>query len=140
MSKAKQVAGTEDIQRRIGALVVAFRAETQIELPDGYARLDAESGDKLDTEDGDFAWWCSRHEVELTQHGLYLEHPSGTVIRAWQSAKGSQPQPWAHLSVRAPASHERVHSRVDSPGYAPGMTYKAWLAQEHKDRAGKGGD
>ena len=154
-----QVNGDE-VQRRIGAMVVAFRAETEIELPEGYssgwrpgavndatanagkgsAHLTAEAGDRRDTPDGDFAWWCMRHQALLAQHALYLEHPVATVVRAWRtaSAQGREPTPWAHLATRPPASHNRVYwpdSKALSEweafleaGGAPNMPYAAWLA------------
>ena len=106
----------DEMQRRIGAVVVAFRAETQVELPSGYAsgwrpaavneatansgknsaHLTAEAGDKRDTPSGDFAWWCMRNETVLVQHGLYMEHPVATVVRAWRVAQvqGRESTPW----------------------------------------------
>jgi hypothetical protein len=144
----------------ITALLAPVRSETGIELPEGYAsgwrpaavnestanagkasaHLTAEAGDKRDTPNGDFAWWCSRHEALLAQHGLYMEHPVATVVRAWHTAAMGrrEPTPWCHLSTRAPASHNRVYwpdgkalaewdAFQDASGKA-GMPYGAWLA------------
>lgn len=148
-----------EVQRRIAAVVTAFRAETQIELLGGYAsgwrpatvneatanagklsaHLTAEAGDKRDTPDGDFAWWCARNEGALAQHGLYMEHPVATVVRAWRAARGErEPTPWCHLTTRPPASHARVYwpdakaqgewRALLAKGGHTGMTYEAWRA------------
>lgn len=148
----------DEVQRRIGALVVAFRAETQIDLPDGYAsgwrpaavndatanagkasaHLTAEAGDKRDTANGEFAWWCMRHEALLAQHALYMEHPVATVVRAWTTASAQKrdPTPWCHLTTRAPASHTRIYwpdskalaewQAFRERGWEAGMSYTAW--------------
>jgi hypothetical protein len=44
---------------------------------------------------GEIADWCLKHLAVLTEHGLYMEHPSKTVG-------------WAHLTTRAPRSGKRV--------------------------------
>lgn len=133
--------GTYDLRRRIEAVVTAFRAETQINLPVGYASISPEAGDKFDTVNGDFAWWCVRHEAVLVQHGLYAAHPVATVIRAWQKETG-EPSVWCHLTMRAPVSHQRIYWPDDQAqtdwrgfcdaGYAPEMTYAAWRSTRNK--------
>ncbi len=143
MNTKRAVEDTRDLERRIEAVVTAFRAETQIDLPTGYLALTAETGDRRDTVDGDFAWWCTRHEAVLAQHGLYTEHPIGTVIRAWTDGG----EPWCRLTVRAPASHLRIfwaddRARADwqvfrDTGHVPGMTYAAWAAEARKDTVKK---
>ena len=117
----------DDLQRRIAAVETAFRAETGITLPEGYAsgwrppavneatanagkastHLTANGGDKRDTPDGDFAWWCLRNPHILAVHGLYAEHPVATVVRAWVRAHeaGREPTPWCHLQSVPPRSH-----------------------------------
>lgn len=158
--KPEYQANGDEVQRRIEAVVTAFRAETQIDLPEGYAsgwrpavvneatanagktsaHVTAEAGDKRDTADGAFAWWCTRHEAVLAQHGLYMEHPVATVVRAWRVAQvqGREPTPWCHLTTRAPASHTRVYwpdakalgefETFKDAGGEPGMAYAAWTA------------
>ena len=148
----------DDVQQRIAAVVTAFRAETGVELPDGYAsgwrpssvneatanagktsaHLVAAAGDKRDTVNGDFAWWCFRNQGVLTQHGLYMEHPVATVVRAWATASAQKraPTPWCHLTTRAPASHARAYwpdqrslgewEVFIALGAQAGMTFDAW--------------
>ena len=121
----------DDVQRRIAAVEVAFRAETGIELPCGYAsgwrpqivnettanagknsrHLTANAGDKRDSPDGEFAWWCTRNVGVLESHELWMEHPAATVVRAWKVARaqGRVPTPWCHLQSVPPASHNRVY-------------------------------
>ena len=148
-----------ETERRIDAVVVAFRAETEIDLPHGYAsgwrppaineatanaakgsaHLTGEAGDKRDDADGAFAWWCLRHVAILAQHGLYMEHPVATVIRAWRTANaaGREPTPWCHLTTRAPATHARCYFPTTAAikdweayrrigGDPNGMSYVAW--------------
>ncbi len=151
----------DDVQRRIAAVVSAFQSDTQIELPSGYAsgwrpasvneatanagklsaHLTAQAGDRRDTPDGDFAWWCARNIGVLEQHGLYMEHPVATVIRAWRTAQQQErePTPWCHLTTRPPASHSRVYwpdskapGEFQASGYTPGMSYAAWLSLKGK--------
>ena len=88
--------------------------------------------------DGDFTWWCTRHEALLAQHGLYMEHPVATVVRAWGRARDAdrEPTPWCHLTTRAPASHSRVYwpdkeaitewTAYREAGGSPNMSYAAW--------------
>lgn len=148
----------DDVQRRISAVETAFRSETQVTLPEGYssgwrpasvnestsnagklsAHLTAEAGDRRDTPNGDFSWWCARHPEVLEQHGLYMEHPVATVIRAYASAReeGREATPWCHLSTRAPATHLRVYwpdkaslaewDALLAAGGGEGITYTAW--------------
>lgn len=106
--KPEYQASGDDVQRRIAAVETAFRAETQVELPEGYAsgwrppsvnevtanagklsaHLEAQAGDKRDAPlTGAFAWWCMRHLEVLEQHQLYMEHPVATVLRAYAAAK-----------------------------------------------------
>lgn len=150
----------DEVQRRIDAVVTAFRSETQIELPDGYAsgwrpqavnertanagklstHLTALAGDKRDVVDGDFAWWCLRNQHVLEIHGVWMEHPVATVVRAWKAAKeqGRDPTPWCHLQAVPPASHNRVYwpdSRASGEwqafldaGGREGMHYEDWLS------------
>lgn len=152
-------ANGDDLVRRIDAVVTAFTAATQITLPYGYAsgwrpkaindatanagkhsaHLTAQAGDKRDTQDGQFAWWCMANTWALEQHGLYMEHPVATVIRAYKAAhkRGGQPTPWCHLSTRPPASHMRVFwpdssapaewQEFLSRGGQVGATYADWL-------------
>ncbi len=120
-----------DLQRRIRAVETAFRSETGVELPEGYAsgwrpaavndatanagkkstHLTANGGDKRDNADGEFSWWCLRNPHILEIHGLYQEHPIATVVRAWKTAhaQGREPTPWCHLQSVPPASHNRVY-------------------------------
>lgn len=152
-------ANGDNTQRLIGALLVHFKAETQVDLPGGYAsgwrppavnehtanaaahsaHLDGLAGDVRDTEDGDLAWWCMRNLGALEQHGLYMEHPCATVVRAWETAKANKrpPTPWCHLSPRAPGAHIRCYwpdsrsiaewDAFTRAGGANGTTYAAWL-------------
>lgn len=147
------------VQRKIAAVVQAFLGETQIALPEGYAsgwrpagvneatsnaaqhssHLIAAAGDKRDTPNGDFAWWCMRNPGVLEQHGLYMEHPVATVLRSYKTAKAASrtPTPWCHLSTVAPHSHLRCYfpdlkagpewdAFTKAGGYA-GITYDDWL-------------
>lgn len=125
-----QAAGDE-VQRRIGAIEIAFRAETGIVLPDGYAsgwrpaavneatsnagklstHLRAAAGDKRDNVDGAFAWWCFRNVWVLERHQVWIEHPVATVVRAWLTAlaQGRAPTPWLHGQGEPPKSHSRIY-------------------------------
>jgi len=150
----------DDVQQRIAAVVTAFRSETEIELPEGYSsgwrpgavneatsnagklsnHLTARAGDKRDSPDGEFAWWCFRTPGILERHGLWMEHPVATVVRAWMTAKdqGRTPTPWCHLQNVPPHSHLRVYfpdtkaveqwEAFTAAGGQPGMPYEAWLA------------
>lgn len=158
--KPEYQANGDDVQRRISAAIAAFRSETQIELPEGYAsgwrppavneatsnagkhslHLVAAAGDKRDTPSGDFAWWCMRHPEVLEQHGLYMEHPVATVVRAFRTAKTQKraPTPWCHLTTFAPHSHLRCYFPDEAApqewqaflaaGGHPTITYEGWLA------------
>lgn len=139
-------ANGDDTQRRIGAVETAFRAETQIELPPGYAsgwrpaavndatanagklsnHLVANAGDKRDNVDGAFAWWCMRNTHVLESQGVWLEHPSATVLRAWKLAIAERrdPTPWCHLQRTPPSSHARVYF----PDARSGAEWEAFLA------------
>lgn len=59
--------------------------------------LDANAGDVQDTLKGEFAWWCFKNQSILKAHGLYMEHPCGTVLLA-------KATPWTHLTRVAPGS------------------------------------
>lgn len=124
-------ANGDDIDRRIGAVVTAFKSETGIELPYGYSsgwrpdavneltanagkhstHLTANAGDKRDNADGAFCWWCYRNENALVQHALWMEHPVATLIRAWVRAikEAREPTPWCHLQSVPPGSHRRIY-------------------------------
>ena len=143
-----------DLQRRISAVEAPFRSETGITLPEGYAlgwapRSDTNeasehhvgnAGDRRDTEDGAFAWWCLRNPRVLEVHGLYMEHPCSTVLTAWARARGLDvaPAPWCHLQSVAPKDHVRVFFASSkgvedwdaflASGGVAGMGYKDWLA------------
>lgn len=129
--KPEYQANGDDVQRRIAAVMVAFRAETGIDLPPGYAsgwrpaavneatanagkastHLVAQAGDKRDDPDGAFAWWCLNHQSVLEAHGVWMEHPVATVVRSWKVAgkQGREPTPWCHLQSVPPRSHSRVY-------------------------------
>lgn len=99
-------ANGDDVQRRIEATLVAFKAETQVELPEGYAsgwrppsvneatenagklstHMIANAGDKRDSVDGEYAWWNFRTPHVMEANGLWMEHPVATVVRAWRHA------------------------------------------------------
>lgn len=57
------------------------------------------AGDVADDVEGGFAWWCMTHLAVLEQHGLWMEHPVATVVRAWRGSG----RPWCHLQVTPPA-------------------------------------
>lgn len=170
--KPEYQANGDEIQRRIAAVIVAFKSDTQVELPGGYssgwrppglneltanagklsAHLSAEAGDVRDTHDGALAWWCMRNPGVLEQHGLYMEHPVATVVRAFQRAKEQKRDatPWCHLTMRAPASHLRCYwpdgqaqaewIAFQSAGGHPGFTYDAWIAIATKAKPNKSND
>jgi len=153
-------ANGDDIQRRIGAVETAFQAETGILLPEGYAsgwrpssvneatsnaaqgskHLTANAGDRRDTVNGEFAWWCMRNMRILEVHQLYMEHPVATTIRAWKAAKDQkrEPTPWCHLQSIPPASHNRIYfpdtrsvaewNEFKVLGGLAGMDYGSWLS------------
>lgn len=148
------------VQQKIAAVVTAFRAETGIELPEGYSsgwrsptvnestanagkkstHLQAKAGDKRDTPNGDFAWWCVRNPHVLEQHGLWMEHPVATVLRAFSVANEQKREatPWCHLQVEAPGSGLRIYfpdSKAKpewdaflAAGGQPGTSYTDWKA------------
>ena len=153
-------ANGDDVQRRIAAVEVAYLAAGGTPLPEGYAsgwrpravndatanagrastHITAQAGDRRDTPDGEFAWWCMRNRWALEQHGLWMEHPAGTTLRAWRTAKvqGRVPTPWCHLQSVPPGSHNRVYfpdTRAPTEwgaflaaGGQEGMGYDAWGA------------
>lgn len=110
-----------DIQERIQKVVDIFEAETGIQL-ERYAsgwrpgevneatahsgklsnHLSARAGDVKDTPDGHFAWWCFHHQDILKEHGLWMEHPSATVLEAKLT-------PWCHLQSVPPKSGARCY-------------------------------
>lgn len=150
----------DDTQRRIGAVVIAFEADTSIKLPEGYSsgwrpdavneitsnagkksnHLTADGGDKRDNVDGAFAWWCYRNKGVLEQHGLWMEHPVATVVRAWETAKKQErdPTPWCHLQRVPPGSGARIYypdtrsvqewNALIAAGGSDNMSHAAWLA------------
>jgi hypothetical protein len=65
----------------------------------------AQAGDVICDEDGSFAWWCYANQWVLEQHGLWMEHPVATVVRAW-STGGT---PWCHLQTVPPRSGLRAY-------------------------------
>jgi hypothetical protein len=67
--------------------------------------LDANAGDVQCDEDGSFAWWCFWNLWILERHGLWMEHPVATVVRAWSTDK----TPWCHLQRVPPRSGARVY-------------------------------
>lgn len=121
----------DEVQRRVEPVLVAFVAETQIELPLGWAsgwrppaineatsnagklsnHLLANAGDKRDNPDGAFAWWCFRNPHVLETHKLWMEHPAATVIRSWKTALEQKrtPTPWCHLQTLPPNSGLRCY-------------------------------
>lgn len=129
--KPEYQANGDDLQRRSSAVETAFRSETQIELPPGWAsgwrpgsineatsnagklsnHLVANAGDRRDNVDGAYAWWCLRNPHVLEAQGVWMEHVCATVIRAWKTAKAAQrtPTPWCHLQRTPPASHARIY-------------------------------
>ena len=150
----------DGVQGAIATVVQVFFAETTIELPEGYAsgwrppavnestanagkastHLCAQAGDKRDTEDGAFAWWCLRNIYVLERHSLWMEHPVATVVRAWKTAREQEraPTPWCHLQTVPPKSASRVYwpdakafsewqEFMAAGGYA-GMTFATWQA------------
>lgn len=62
----------------------------------------ARAGDVADTPDGHFAWWCFHNQPILAEHGLWMEHPSATVLEAKRT-------PWCHLQSVAPKSGARCY-------------------------------
>lgn len=155
-------ANGDDVQRRIDAVVTAFCGETSIDLPEGYAsgwrppavnevtqnagkastHLFAQAGDKRDTVDGVFAWWCLRNKSVLETHGVWMEHPVATVVRAWKRAleQGRDPTPWCHLQSVPPGSGSRIYwpdgsafsewTAFTTAGGYEGMTFDAWVATQ----------
>lgn len=146
------------VQGVIATVEHVFVSETGIQLPYGYAsgwrppsvneatanagkrstHLTAQAGDKRDSVDGSFAWWCLRNIYVLERHSVWMEHPVATVVRAWRKAleQGRDPTPWCHLQTVPPKSANRVYFPDTSSiseweaftamgGYA-GMTYEAW--------------
>lgn len=83
--------------------------------------LDAAAGDVEDTKQGNFAWWCFHHQELLQKCGLWMEHPSGTVLMAKNS-------PWCHLQISPPKSGLRVYQPNDSAA----LRWKSFLASSEK--------
>lgn len=124
-------ANGDEVQRRVEAVLTAFVAETQIELPVGWAsgwrpaainestanagkasnHLSAKAGDKRDNPDGAFAWWCFRNPHILEAHKLWMEHPVATVVRSWKTALSQKrtATPWCHLQIVPPGSGMRCY-------------------------------
>ena len=157
----------DGVQQKIAAVVTAFRSETQVELPEGYSsgwrppvvndrtansakgtskHLTAQAGDKRDTDNGDFAWWCFRNPHILEIHGLWIEHPVSTVVRSWKLATKTDddPDPWCHLQSEPPGSGLRIYfpdhtapkewEEFLASGGQPGMAYEAWKALGKRKR------
>jgi len=123
---AELQANGDDTDRRIRALYAEYCADVGAD-PDGmrYAsgwrpgtvneatknsatlspHLTADAGDVECDRNGGFAWWCWKNTSRLEAHGLYMEHPSATVIRARLEKR----QPWCHLQRVPPKSHKRVY-------------------------------
>ncbi len=117
----------EDTDRRIRALYAEFCADGGKHRPEDmrYAsgwrpkavneatrnsatlstHLTADAGDVECDADGSFAWWCWKNTSRLEHHGLYMEHPVATVIRARVEKK----RPWCHLQRVPPKSQKRVY-------------------------------
>lgn len=161
-------ANGDDVQRRIGAVEIAFRAETGIVLPEGYSsgfrppainditanagklsnHVTCNAGDKRDDVDGAYAWWCFRNQRVLEVHGLWMEHPVATVVRAWKSALAQKrdPTPWCHQQSVPPKSHLRVYwpdaksieewDEFLKLGGSTGITHAAWVALQKPTTAG----
>ena len=163
-------ANGDSVQAKIATVVAVFRAETGIDLPEGYSsgwrspavndktqnsakgtslHLTAEAGDKRDTDNGDFAWWCMRNQHVLEIHKLWMEHPVGTTVRSWKLATKTDddPDPWCHLQVCPPKSGLRIYfpdtvapgewDEFLKAGGVPGMTYEAWKALRKPSRRSK---
>lgn len=146
------------VQSKISSVLSVFRGEMQIELPEGYSsgwrpskvnektsnagrlssHLIGAAGDKRDTENADFTWWCMRNPGVLERQQLYMEHPIATVIRAYKMALKEKrpPTPWCHLSTAAPLSHLRCYfpdeaslsewKEFEAMGGVPSITFAAW--------------
>lgn len=147
-------ANGDDVQRRIAAVEIAYLAAGGTPLPPGYAsgwrpravnettanagrastHITAQAGDRRDTPDGEFAWWCLRNRWVLEQHQLYQEHPVATVIRAWRTARTANrtPTPWCHLQSVPPGSHNRVYF----PDLRAPAEWDAFLAAGGQEGAG----
>lgn len=149
----------DDTQRRIEAVVVAFEADTGLKLPHGYSsgwrpdvvneatsnagkqskHLSANAGDKRDLPNGEYAWWCFRHPEVMEQHGLWMEHPVATVLRAYRTAREQDrtPTPWCHQQRVPPGSGLRVYfpdtasvrewEEFTKAGGTPGLDYIGWM-------------
>jgi len=163
--KPEYQAAGDEVQRRITAVQTAFMAETGIILPDGFSsgwrppavneitanagklttHFGAQAGDKRDNMDGAYTWWCFRNKHVLEVHGLWMEHPVATVIRAWKTALAQKrdPTPWCHQQAVPPKSHARIYwpdaksivewdEFMTLPRATSGMTYAAWLALQKK--------
>lgn len=155
------IAAGNETAHRVSVVQQVFTNETGVILPEGFSsgwrpksvneitanagklsnHLTGHAGDKRDTIDGEFTWWCMRNVYVLEQHHLWMEHPIATVVRAWVTAKEQKraPTPWCHLQQLPPTSGKRVYMPDkksipewdaflnDQDGYA-GMTHAAWLA------------
>lgn len=116
----------DDTDRRIRAVFAIYSAEiggdpAQMKYSSGWrpgkvneatknsashsSHLDANGGDVECNIDGDFAWWCYKNTWILERHGLWMEHPVATVVRARKEKR----QPWCHLQRIAPKSNARVY-------------------------------
>ena len=150
----------DELQKRIAALAFEFTNETGIFLPLGYSsgwrpasvnkatknsgtrstHLRAKGGDKRDSVDGAFSWWCMQNETALEEHMLWMEHPVATVVRSWKLALEQQrpPTPWCHLQSEPPQSGVRCYFPDSkavtewrdylSIGGLVGMSHSAWLS------------
>lgn len=123
---AELQANGDDTDRRIRALYAEYCAETGAdpaamryssgwrptavnEATRNSAKLsthgDADAGDVACGQAGGFAWWCWKNTARLEHHGLYMEHPAATVLRA----RAEKREPWCHLQRVPPKSHKRVY-------------------------------
>lgn len=162
----------DEVQRRMEAVLVAYQAMGGPDLPEGWAsgwrppavneatanaakasrHLLALAGDKRDNEDGAFAWWCMAHQQVLEQHGIWLEHPVATVVRAWRQAltNGTKPTPWCHGQITPPQG-DAAARRMFFPdtksipewdefirqGGRVGMGYNEWVALQPISESGQ---
>ncbi len=111
----------EDTDRRIRALYAEYCAESGVDPSEMFyasgwrplavneatknsaifsTHLRANAGDVECADDGGFAWWCFKNTSRISYHGLYMEHPAATVLRA----KAEKRKPWCHLQRVPPKS------------------------------------
>lgn len=159
-------ANAAETHRRICAVASAFEGATAIVLPGRYSsgwrpqavndatansgkasnHMKAWAGDVADLPDGQFAWWCFVNAHVLEQHQVWMEHPAGTVLRAYAKAREQkrEPTPWCHLQIMPPASHNRIYfpdtASLDEweaylkDGGAAGASFEAWSAHQPQEK------